>query len=118
MAQSFEEKRIEGRVYSNDGDVAATHVLNTTTQRAAITDIDGFFQINAKLNDTIVFSAVQYTRKEIVVTLSILESTFINVPLEDALTELDEVIVMPYNLTGDMSRDANRIAIEPVVNQV
>ena len=113
--QSLVERKIEGRVYSDDGDVAATHVLNTTTKRAAITDINGFFEISAKLNDTIVFSAVQYKRKEIVVTLSVLESTFINVPLEEALTELDEVIVMPYNLTGDMTRDAGRIVIEPVV---
>jgi len=114
-AQSLDEKVLEGKVYSDDGDVAATHVLNTTTQRAAITDIAGFFKIRVKLNDTIVFSAIQYKRKEIVVTTSILESTFINVPLEEVLTELDEVVVMPYNLTGDMSRDANRIEIEPVV---
>jgi len=115
IGQSFDEKELEGKVYSADGDVAATHVMNTTTQRAAITDIDGFFKISAKLGDTIVFSAVQYKRKEIVVSLSILESSFFNVPLEEALTELDEVIVMPYNLTGDMTRDVGRIAIDPVV---
>ncbi len=114
-AQSYNEKEIEGKVTSDDGDVAATHVLNTSTERAAITDIKGYFKIAAKLNDTIVFSAVQYKRKEIVVTQALLESKFINVPLEDALTELDEVVVMPYNLTGDMSRDADRISIEPVI---
>ena len=113
--QSLDEKEIEGKVYSDDGDVAATHVLNTSTQRASITDINGFFKITAKLTDTIVFSAVQYKRKEIVITQSILESTFIRIPLEEVLTELDEVIVMPYNLTGDMTRDIDRIAIDPVV---
>lgn len=115
FAQSLEEKVIEGKVYSDDGDVAATHVLNTTTQKAAITDLEGYFKISAKLNDTIVFSAVQYKKKEIVINLSILESSFLRIPLEPALTELDEVIVMPYNLTGDMTRDADRIVIEPVV---
>ena len=115
QGQSFNDHVLQGKVYSDDGDVAATHVLNTTTARAAITDSNGYFKITVSLYDTIVFSAVQYKRKEIVITQSILESKFINVPLENALTELDEVIVMPYNLTGDMSRDADRIAIDPVV---
>lgn len=115
QGQSFVERELEGKVYSDDGDVAATHVLNTTTERAAITDSNGYFKITVTLYDTIVFSAVQYKRKEIVITQSILESKFINVPLENALTELDEVIVMPYNLTGDMGRDADRIVIDPVV---
>ena len=114
-AQDFFSDKIEGRVYSKDGDVAATHVLNLTTQRATITDVSGFFTIPAKLNDTIVFSAIQYKRKEIVVTLSLLESKLLLIPLEEALNELDEVVVMPYNLSGDISRDLNSMGAEPVV---
>ncbi|QCW99137.1 hypothetical protein FGM00_03035 [Aggregatimonas sangjinii] len=113
--QSLLSRELEGKVYSDDGDVAATHVLNTTTERAAITDLNGYFKITMSLNDTIVFSAVQYKRKEIVITQSIFDSKFINVPLENALTELEEVVVMPYNLTGDMSRDADRLGKERII---
>ena len=114
-AQTLFSAQLEGRVYSKEGDVAATHVLNTTTQRATITDSNGFFSILAKLNDTLVFSAVQFKRKQIVVTSSILESKFLSIPLEDALTELDEVVVMPYNLTGDVTRDMDRLKTDLVV---
>lgn len=114
-AQSFFFKKIEGRVYSKDGDVAATHVQNITTQRATITDINGFFAIPANLNDTLVFSAVQFKKKQIVVTAEILNQPTLYVPLEDALTQLDEVIVTPYNLTGDITKDINILNIEPVV---
>ena len=114
-AQTLFTKQIEGRVYSDSGDVAATHVLNITSDRASITDIDGFFSITAKLNDTLVFSAIQYKRKTMVVTRSVLESKLLYVPLEDAITELDEVIVMPYNLSGDMTLDLDRMVIEPVI---
>jgi len=62
-----------------------------------------------------VFSAVQYKRKEIVITPNLLESKFIRVPMEEALTELDEVVVTPYNLSGDIMRDLSRLEIEPVV---
>ena len=114
-AQSLFTKQIEGRVYSDSGDVAATHVLNITSDKASITDIDGFFSITAKLNDTLVFSAIQFKKKTMVVTQSVLESKLLYVPLVDALNELDEVIVMPYNLTGDMTLDLDRMQIEPVV---
>ncbi|WP_149277385.1 carboxypeptidase-like regulatory domain-containing protein [Pareuzebyella sediminis] len=114
-SQDFFSDKLQGRVYSADGDVAATHVLNTTTQRATITDSNGFFEISAKLNDTLVFSAVQYKRKEIVVTISILKSKLVLVPLEPALTELDEVVVTPYNLSGDMATDLRQLSIRPVV---
>jgi len=114
-AQSLFSKKIEGRVYSKDGDVAATTVQNISTKRATITDIDGFFQIGANLNDTLIFSAVQFKRKEVVVTKEILQSRFLNVPLEDALTQLDEVVVTPYNLSGDITKDINVIKTEPVV---
>ncbi len=33
---------LEGRIYSADDDVAGTHVVNRTTQRATITDANGF----------------------------------------------------------------------------
>ncbi|MFK7812917.1 MAG: carboxypeptidase-like regulatory domain-containing protein [Maribacter sp.] len=113
-AQDYNTK-IEGRVYSKDGDVAATHVSNVTQNRGAITDVSGYFEISVKLNDTLVFSAVQYKKKEIVVTVKILKSKQLEVPLEEALTQLNEVVVTPYNLTGDLNRDAKRLKIKPIV---
>ena len=35
--------------------------------------------------------------------------------MEDELTELDEVVVMPYNLSGDISKDLGRLETLPVV---
>lgn len=114
-AQSLFSKKIEGRVYSKGGDVAATTVQNISTNRATITDDDGFFQIVANLNDTLLFSAVQFKKKEIVISREILQQRILNVPLEDALTELDEVVVTPYNLTGDISKDIAILKTDLVV---
>ena len=112
-AQDFTE--LEGRVYSKDGDVAGTHVVNRTTQRATITDSNGFFTISVKLNDTLVFSAVQFKRKEIVVTASVLNTALISVPLEEVLTELEEVVITPYSLTGTLGTDLGSIKTDPIV---
>jgi len=113
-AQEFNTK-LEGRVFSKDGDVAATHVFNHSANKVTITDAGGFFTISAKLNDTLVFSAVQYKRKEVIVTLEILKTDAFRVLLEPSLTELDEVVVTPYNLSGDLKRDVGNLDIEPVI---
>lgn len=106
---------IEGRVFSKDGDVAAIHVSNISKNRGTITDANGFFDISVKLNDTLVFSAVQFKRKEVIVSLEILENKKLQVFLEETLTQLNEVVVTPYNLTGDLNRDAKRLKIKPIV---
>ncbi len=108
-------KQIEGRVYSEDGDISAVHVSNISNNRGTITDVSGYFEINGSLNDTLVFSAVQFQRVEILVTLAVLQNDMLNVPLKESLTELDEVVVMPYNLTGDLNRDMENLKIQPVV---
>jgi len=115
FAQIGDSKRLEGRVYSDDGDVAATHVLNLTSQRATITDEYGYFSIPVKLLDTLEFSAIQYKKKIVVVSTSILESKLISVGLEDALTELDEVTVTPYSLSGNLLSDLPTLDLDPIV---
>lgn len=114
-AQTFFSKQLDGKVVSREGDVAATHVLNTTSKKATITDVDGFFSIYANLNDTLVFSAVQFKKKELVVTASVLQQKTLHVLLEDEVTLLDEVIVTPYNLSGDIEKDLQVIRTEKVV---
>ena len=107
---------LEGRVYTANSDVLGTHVVNQNIQRATTTDINGFFTIPVRQHDTLVFTAVQFKRKVVVVTQEILRSELITVLLEDTVTELDEVVVRPYNLTGNIDEDLNRIKIEPVVD--
>ena len=114
-AQNFFSKKLEGRVFSKDGDVSATHVLNISTKKATITDIDGFFSIQVQLNDTLLFSAVQYKKKQIVITSEIQYQKVLQVLLEDAINELDEVTVTPYNLTGNINQDIDIIKTEAIV---
>lgn len=114
-AQTFFSEKLEGRVYSKDGDVAATHVQNKTSNKGTITDIDGFFAVTVQSNDTLIFSAIQFKKKEIIITEEIVTQGFLNVLLEDALNELDEVVVTPYSLTGDITKDLDLISIDAVI---
>lgn len=113
-AQTVYFSKLVGKVTNLDEGVSDVHVMNISSDRATITDADGRFSIAAKLNDTIVFSAVQFKRKTLIISAVMLESTSIVVPLDEFINELDEVVVRPYNLSGDLSRDMNSLNTEKV----
>ena len=113
-AQNVFFYKLEGKVINSNKGITDVHVMNTSSNRATITDEEGLFSIAARLNDTILFSAVQYKRVNLVVTRAMLESSSIVVPLEEFINELDEVVVRPYNLSGDLGRDMNNLKTDKV----
>jgi len=74
------------------------------------------FTIEAKLRDSIRFTAVQYQTKEIIITDTIFLKNSVAVNLVENVINLNEVIVMPYNLTGKIEQDINSQNIKPVVS--
>jgi len=114
-AQSFFIKSMEGKVQFNSEGIPDVHVMNTTAGKATISDEEGRFEIDVTVGDTLLFSAVQYKRKSLVISVSILESKIVYITLEEFVNELDEVVVKPYNLSGDLMRDMQQMKIDPVV---
>ncbi len=113
--QDFFRQNLDGKVQNKGRNIPDVHVMNITANKATITDANGNFSIAVQLNDTIQFSAVQFKRKTLVVTASVLQSKSMIVPLEEFVNELDEVVVRPYDLTGDISRDMERLNTGGVV---
>jgi hypothetical protein len=113
-AQEPRASNLNGRVLEEGEGVADVHVLNLSAERATITSGDGSFSIPARAGDTILFSAVQLKRKSLVVTPAMIQSLGIVVPLEAFVNELDEVVLLPYNLSGDISRDLQQMPREKV----
>lgn len=109
-------KELKGRVSSPDRDVVGVVVQNRGTERAVITDLEGQFSIGVRVGDTLVFSAVHFRRKLLPVSQALYNSSFVDVPMEEFVNELDEVVVRPYNLSGDLSRDLPGLVLEPDVS--
>ncbi|AIZ41659.1 hypothetical protein M666_08755 [Cellulophaga baltica 18] len=105
---------LEGNVQVVNSELAGIHVQNISTKKATITDGYGFFALAVRLSDTVVFSSVQLKNKEIIITQAILESKQFIVSLEEAENKLEEVVVMPYNLSGDLSKDARGLKLSTV----
>ena len=110
-AQSVE---INGKVIS-DKDVENIHVINKTAQFFTVTNKDGGFKIEAKLNDTLIFSSIQHKTKHVTVTGIMLALKACIVKLEEQVNELDEVLVGKV-LTGDLLSDIKNLEGKPPLN--
>lgn len=95
---------IKGKVIVADDEIEGIHVINKTASKFTITNYKGEFNIPAKLNDTIVFSALKYKPKEMVVNMEVFTSKTLNVYLTELVNQLDEVIVGKV-LSGDLMSD-------------
>lgn len=105
-----------GKVVAQSGDVVGVTIQNYTTKTATITDLDGNFSIIASVNDTLVLSAVQFKKKVLPVTKQLYDAKFVTIPLEEFVNELREVVVQPYDLSGDLSQDLGRLSVTKQVS--
>lgn len=104
---SFGQTLFKGEI-ANSGDTEGIHVFNKTFHKYTITDDKGRFEIEVKQNDTIVFSALQYQLKRLVVTKNVLSNGYQYILLEEQINELDAVYIKP-KLSGDLLADTQRI---------
>ena len=107
-------QNIKGLVVAK-GEVEGVHVLNKSSVKYTVTDTDGSFDIPVKLNDTLVFSALKYKIKEVIINSSILAKQFLTVKLEEKINELDEVVVGKI-LTGNIGSDIGNLDLKEDVN--
>lgn len=105
---------IKGTVSGQD-DIENIHVINKTSKRFTITNAKGQFTVEAKLNDTIEFSALQYTTKTIVIDAATLNNKTMHVDLNEEVNVLNEVLVGKV-LTGNLLLDVQNSTAEPEIN--
>ena len=106
---------LKGTVSNAKNDVSDVLIVNLNTQQSPITDSSGLFSIEVRLKDSLRISAVQYLPKEIIINESYLNSSFITIHLIENIIDLKEVTVTPYNLTGELDRDIDRLDIKPTI---
>lgn len=109
-----QNKELKGVIIAND-DLEGIHVLNKTSKVNATTNALGVFNILAKIQDTILFSSVQYEKKIIVISQSDFERELFTVSMKDRVNELDEVIVGKV-LTGNLESDIDNSEAKRDIN--
>lgn len=104
---------LKGTVFGN-GSVEGIHIINKTSKTYATTNAYGVFVIPTKALDTIQISSIKYELKTIVITFENIKNKKVNVYLDEAINQLNEVLVGKI-LTGNLNSDiANSDAERPL----
>lgn len=97
------------------GDVEGIHIVNRASGTYTTSNSNGEFSINAKLQDTILFTGVSYQPEKVVVDKAIIQLKSITVVLKAHVNVLDEVVVGKI-LTGDLKSDIANSDIDYSIN--
>ncbi len=112
FAQDKESVVITGQITGDVGeDVEGIAIYNTITQRGTVTDVKGNFTLEVSLNDILYIRGLQFQERMVTIDEEILEDKSIVFYLNTALNTLDEILIKPHNLTGNLKIDADGIEI-------
>lgn len=102
--------KISGKIHVPEGDDAeGISVYNISAQKGTITDNSGKFDLDLGENDRVRITALQYQSFTVVVDKSVIEKKKFNVYLNQAINQLEEVVVRPYDLSGNINVDVRKI---------
>jgi hypothetical protein len=85
------------------------NIINITQGSGTTTSNTGEYEIEVKVNDTLIFSAIQYQPVEINITNKIIDEGYLEVQMFDRINELEEVVLSNVSLTGNLEHDISGI---------
>uniref|UniRef100_UPI00404ADA88 hypothetical protein n=1 Tax=Flavobacterium sp. TaxID=239 RepID=UPI00404ADA88 len=113
-AQILNREVLRGHIQADSIAVENVTIFNKTSNKGAISDVLGFFSIYAKPSDTLVFSNVAFSSRALVLNEFDFKIKVVSVQLKTKINELDEIIITPYSLTGDLIKDDKNLKITNV----
>ncbi|MFK5982480.1 MAG: carboxypeptidase-like regulatory domain-containing protein [Flavobacteriaceae bacterium] len=118
FSQEIERVKISGKITSSKGeDVEGINIYNKSSQKGTITSVTGEFEIMVAKNDRVLISAMQFQNFTIIIDEGIIESKMVNILMNPVINQLDEVLVSPYDLSGNIVADVKRINVTSVSNE-
>lgn len=109
QAQQIERVEINGRISVDTEDKEGIVVYNQSANKGVTTDENGAFKIDVAVNDVVGFGALQFKDFIIIIDARIIESRQVSVRLVEDVNKLDEVLVLPYDLSGNINVDVNAV---------
>lgn len=109
VQMNAQQIQLKGKIKSTTNENAWVNIINLTQKKGSISDANGNFSIETELNDTLIFSAVQFKKLDIVINRDIIKEAFLEVKLEEENTLLREIVINPYGLSGNLDQDAQHM---------
>lgn len=110
FAQEIDRVTVSGKLHVPQGDDAeGISVYNISAQKGTITNADGTFEIKIAENDRLQITALQYQSFTVVIDKGVIDRKTMNIFLNPAVNQLEEVVVRPYDLSGNINVDVMKI---------
>jgi hypothetical protein len=101
---------ISGKIISSNNAVGNVHIVNQNTKLGTVSNDKGEFEMMVSLNDILLFSSIEYERKEVRITGNFLKYKKIVVELMPSVNELNEVFI--EGLTGNLNYDIKKVPLD------
>jgi hypothetical protein len=111
FGQVRQREVIRGQIFNAEREVESITVFNKSSNKGAVTDELGFFTIMARPKDTLVFSSVAFSSRIMELTETDFRLKVIKIELISFINELDEVIITPNSLSGDLVKDNKNLKV-------
>lgn len=109
FSQDVNRIPIDGKIIVSTEDKEGVTVYNSSSNKGTITDKDGYFKIEVALNDVIQFGAIQFQDFTVKISDKIIISRRLTVILVEEVNKLDEVVILPFDLTGNFNADLENV---------
>jgi len=101
---------LHGIVLSNTNKpIVEAHIYNKTSSKGILTNVDGDFNLNVKLNDVLIITALPYKSQEIHINNKEIKSKYIVILMIEDITNLTEVTVNNRKLVGSLLIDSEKV---------
>lgn len=118
FSQEIDRIIISGKITASKGeDVEGINIYNNSSQKGTITSETGEFKIKAAENDRVYISAMQFQNFTVIVDEGIIDTKKMHIVLNPVVNQLDEVLIRPYDLSGNIVADVKRINVSSVSNK-
>jgi len=118
FSQNIERQVLKGKVVADSLEVQNITVFNVSSNIGAVTDVSGAFYIKAKEKDTLFFQGLSFVSQKYILTKKDFYSEELEIKLNVKVNELNEVIVSPCTLTGNLEKDMHKIKVYDLFDSV
>ena len=110
-AQDISLQKVSGTIVNDNNQlpVSNVNIINLNKVRGTISNDKGFFEIEVSANDTLHLSLIGFQSIKIRVTNDWIKNKTTAIKLTEKAIALEEVNIMPYNLTGYLEIDSKLI---------
>ena len=111
FSQDIILQKISGTIQNDNTllPVANVNIINLNKVRGTTSNDKGYFEIEASLNDTLHISFIGFQSIKIRVTNDWIKNKTTKIQITEKAIALEEINIMPYNLTGYLEIDSKLI---------